>query len=170
MSLEGSLHRKGGSGGEDWRRTLLPMLPTTNPGLQEVAEMRPTDLVRPRISVDRVVIAQPLGFCAGVDRAISALSEFVQMHPGQTVYSYHGIVHNKRVIDYFEGEGVVFVDDIKDVPQGAPLMLSAHGSSPDVIKQAQDKRGPLVDAACPLVTKVHDEIGRAHRKGATLSI
>ncbi len=81
--------------------------------------------------VDRVLVAEPRGFCAGVEMAIKALTWLVRAFD-EPVYCYHEIVHNKLVVERFEAQGVVFVDDIDDVPDGAPLMLSAHGSAPDI--------------------------------------
>src|SRR3954463_16074226 len=81
------------------------------------------------------------------------------------VYCYHEIVHNKLVVDRFREQGVVFVDDIADVPPGSPLMLSAHGSAPEVVRAARDRGGYVVDAVCPLVTKVHHEVKVRAGKG-----
>ena len=88
--------------------------------------------------------------------AIKALAWMVRMY-APPVYCYHEIVHNKAVVDHFRRVGVVFVDDIAAVPPGAPLMLSAHGSAPDVVTAARANGGVVVDAVCPLVTKVHHE-------------
>ena len=84
------------------------------------------------------------------------------------VYCYHEIVHNRFVVDRFRAQGVVFVDDIADVPEGAPLMLSAHGSAPEVVEAARARHGVVVDAVCPLVTKVHHELKVRARKGYTV--
>jgi 4-hydroxy-3-methylbut-2-enyl diphosphate reductase len=81
------------------------------------------------------------------------------------VYCYHEIVHNEWVVKAFEGVGVVFVDDIEDVPLGAPVMLSAHGSAPDVVAGAGARAAVVIDAVCPLVTKVHHEVKRMARDG-----
>jgi 4-hydroxy-3-methylbut-2-enyl diphosphate reductase len=83
----------------------------------------------------------------------------------EPVYCYHEIVHNQRVVDRFERLGVVFVDDIADVPDGAPVMLSAHGSAPEVVAAAEASGGTVVDAVCPLVTKVHHEVRVRAGKG-----
>ena len=106
--------------------------------------------------VEEVVLVTPRGFCAGVEMAIKALAWMVRAFPGP-VYCYHEIVHNRIVVDRFREAGVIFVDDISDVPPGAPLMLSAHGSSPEVVAAAKLTGGFVVDAVCPLVTKVHHE-------------
>ena len=114
--------------------------------------------------VDRVLVAEPRGFCAGVEMAIKALTWLVRAFD-EPVYCYHEIVHNKLVVERFEAQGVVFVDDIADVPDGAPLMLSAHGSAPEVVRRARQVGGYTVDAVCPLVTKVHHEVKTRTGKG-----
>src|SRR4029077_13880048 len=81
------------------------------------------------------------------------------------VYCYHEIVHNQRVVSRFEDLGVVFVDDVDEVPEGRPIMLSAHGSAPEVVAAAQARGGYVVDAVCPLVTKVHHEVKVRAGKG-----
>jgi 4-hydroxy-3-methylbut-2-enyl diphosphate reductase len=111
-----------------------------------------------------VLLAEPRGFCAGVEMAIKALTWMVRVFDAP-VYCYHEIVHNRFVVDAFERVGVVFVDDIAEVPQGAPVMLSAHGSSPDVVLAAESTAGVVIDAVCPLVTKVHHEVKRMAEKG-----
>ena len=103
-----------------------------------------------------MLLAEPRGFCAGVEMAIKALAWMVRIFE-PPVYCYHEIVHNRLVVDRFRDLGVVFVDDLDHVPPGAPLMLSAHGSPPDVVTEAQSKGGFVVNAVCPLVTKVHHE-------------
>ena len=108
------------------------------------------------MEVDRVLLAEPRGFCAGVEMAIKALAWMVRMFDSP-VYCYHEIVHNRLIVDRFRALGVVFVDDLDEVPPGAPLMLSAHGSAPEVVAAAQRKGGFVVNAVCPLVTKVHHE-------------
>ena len=94
-----------------------------------------------RSAVDVVLVADPRGFCAGVEMAIKALVWMVRSFPGP-VYCYHEIVHNRLVVDRFEDQGVIFVDDISEVPPGNPIMLSAHGSAPEVVEAAR-ARGPL---------------------------
>src|SRR5580692_385312 len=86
--------------------------------------------------VDRVMLAEPRGFCAGVEKAIKALSWMVRVFD-PPVYCYHEIVHNRVVVDRFRAQGVVFVDDIESVPADAPLMLSAHGTAPEVVAAAR---------------------------------
>ena len=116
------------------------------------------------MSVDRVLLCAPRGFCAGVEMAIKALAWMVRTFD-EPVYCYHEIVHNQRVVDRFERLGVVFVDDIAGVPEGAPVMLSAHGSAPEVVAAAEEAGGTVVDAVCPLVTKVHHEVRVRAGKG-----
>jgi 4-hydroxy-3-methylbut-2-enyl diphosphate reductase len=112
------------------------------------------------------MLAAPRGFCAGVEKAIKALAWMVRVFE-PPVYCYHEIVHNQHVVDRFRAQGVVFVDHVEDVPEGAPLMLSAHGSAPEVVEAAR-ARGVVVDAVCPLVTKVHHELKVRSRKGYTV--
>ncbi len=116
------------------------------------------------MTVQRVLLAEPRGFCAGVEMAIKALTWMTRIFDGP-VYCYHEIVHNEWVVKAFERVGVVFVDDISEVPEGAPLMLSAHGSSPEVVEAAGDRAAVVIDAVCPLVTKVHHEVKMMSRKG-----
>ena len=107
--------------------------------------------------VDQVLLAQPRGFCAGVEMAIKALTWMVNIFD-EPVYCYHEIVHNEAVVEAFEQAGVVFVDDISEVPAGSPIMLSAHGSAPEIVAAANERAAVMVDAVCPLVTKVHHEV------------
>src|SRR6476620_9540919 len=116
------------------------------------------------MAVDKVLLAAPRGFCAGVEMAIKALAWMVRAFDAP-VYCYHEIVHNQRVVQRFEDLGVVFVDDIDDVPEGRPVMLSAHGSAPEVVAAARARGGFVVDAVCPLVTKVHHEVKVRAGKG-----
>jgi len=116
------------------------------------------------MTVERVLLAEPRGFCAGVEMAIKALTWMTRIFDGP-VYCYHEIVHNEWVVRAFEKVGVVFVDDISQVPEGAPIMLSAHGSSPEVVAAAADRAAVVIDAVCPLVTKVHHEVKTMSKKG-----
>src|SRR5438552_8385204 len=99
--------------------------------------------------------------------AIKALAWMVRVFD-PPVYCYHEIVHNQLVVDRFRRLGVVFVDDVAEVPPGAPLMLSAHGSAPEVVAEARSHAGVVVDAVCPLVTKVHHEVKVRANKGYTV--
>ncbi|MBI4883196.1 MAG: 4-hydroxy-3-methylbut-2-enyl diphosphate reductase [Actinobacteria bacterium] len=116
------------------------------------------------VNVDRVLLAEPRGFCAGVEMAIKALAWMVRSFE-PPVYCYHEIVHNKIVVQRFEAQGVVFVDDIAQVPPGRPIMLSAHGSAPEVVVAARARGSYVVDSVCPLVTKVHHEVKVRAGKG-----
>jgi 4-hydroxy-3-methylbut-2-en-1-yl diphosphate reductase len=119
------------------------------------------------VPVKKVLLAEPRGFCAGVEMAIKALAWMVRVFE-PPVYCYHEIVHNRLVVDEFTRQGVIFVDDVGDVPPGAPLMLSAHGSAPDVEAAAAAGGRPLVNAVCPLVTKVPHAMKVRASKGYTV--
>jgi 4-hydroxy-3-methylbut-2-enyl diphosphate reductase len=132
--------------------------------LQATGGVRATAASLRRVTVDRVLLAEPRGFCAGVEMAIKALAWMVRSFE-PPVYCYHEIVHNKIVVQRFEAQGVVFVDDIADVPQDRPIMLSAHGSAPQVVAAARGRGSYVVDSVCPLVTKVHHEVKVRAGKG-----
>jgi 4-hydroxy-3-methylbut-2-enyl diphosphate reductase len=119
------------------------------------------------VNVDKVVLASPRGFCAGVEKAIKALDWMTRIF-APPVYCYHEIVHNRFVVEYFESVGVVFVNDVAEVPPGAPLMLSAHGSPPQLVEEARQNGRTVIDAVCPLVTKVHHELKVRANKGYTV--
>jgi 4-hydroxy-3-methylbut-2-enyl diphosphate reductase len=119
------------------------------------------------VKVEKVLLASPRGFCAGVEMAIKALAWMVRVFE-PPVYCYHEIVHNQVVVDRFRQLGVVFVDDVSEVPAGRPVMLSAHGSAPDVVEAARAHGGAVVDAVCPLVTKVHHEVKLRASKGYSI--
>jgi 4-hydroxy-3-methylbut-2-enyl diphosphate reductase len=112
----------------------------------------------------RVLLANPRGFCAGVNMAIECLDEALRMC-GPDIYVYHEIVHNKYVVERFTRQGVTFVDHLDEVPEGAFLLYSAHGVSPQIREQARARRLRTIDATCPLVTKVHLEAIRYARAG-----
>ena len=116
------------------------------------------------MAVEKVLLASPRGFCAGVEMAIKALAWMVRSFD-EPVYCYHEIVHNKIVVDRFIQKGVIFVDSIDEVPVGSPIMLSAHGSAPEVVAAARERGSYVVDAVCPLVTKVHHEVKTRAGKG-----
>jgi 4-hydroxy-3-methylbut-2-en-1-yl diphosphate reductase len=119
------------------------------------------------VDVERVLLASPRGFCAGVEMAIKALAWMTRVFE-PPVYCYHEIVHNQVVVDRFLQLGVVFVDDVAEVPPGRPLMLSAHGTAPEVVEQARAAGGTVVNAVCPLVTKVHHEVKLRASKGYSI--
>ncbi|MEX2287236.1 MAG: 4-hydroxy-3-methylbut-2-enyl diphosphate reductase, partial [Planctomycetaceae bacterium] len=111
-----------------------------------------------------ILLANPRGFCAGVNMAIEALDEAIKMF-GPEIYVYHEIVHNKYVVERFTRQGVTFVNEVSDVPHGSILLYSAHGISPEVRAQARARHLRTIDATCPLVTKVHMEAIRYSRDG-----
>src|SRR5579871_3807267 len=119
------------------------------------------------MGVDKVLLAEPRGFCAGVEKAIKALAWMVRVFE-PPVYCYHEIVHNQVVVERFRQLGVVFVEDVSEVPPGRPLMLSAHGSAPEVVEAARASGGAVVNAVCPLVTKVHHEVKLRASKGYSI--
>ena len=115
----------------------------------------------------QVLLASPRGFCAGVNMAIEALELVLKSLPGP-IYVYHEIVHNKHVVHHFRDQGVVFVDDLTEVPVGATLLFSAHGVSPEIRRTARERRLRAIDATCPLVTKVHLEAIKYAGQGSTI--
>ncbi len=112
----------------------------------------------------KVLLAEPRGFCAGVDRAIAVVEQAIAMF-GAPVYVRHEIVHNKFVVEELRNKGAVFVESVTDVPDGALLIFSAHGVSQAVAQAARDRGLKVIDATCPLVTKVHMELLRHERNG-----
>lgn len=114
-----------------------------------------------------LLLANPRGFCAGVNMAIECVEEVLR-RKGPPIYVYHEIVHNRHVVEDFKRRGVVFVEDIAQVPPGAVLVYSAHGVSPAVREAATSRQLIEVDATCPLVTKVHREVLRFARQGFTI--
>jgi 4-hydroxy-3-methylbut-2-enyl diphosphate reductase len=115
----------------------------------------------------RIILANPRGFCAGVNMAIDCVDQVLALK-GPPVYVYHEIVHNRHVVDGFRQRGVTFVDDLRDVPEGSVVVYSAHGVSPALRQLAKERRLHQVDATCPLVTKVHLEVLRFARDGYTI--
>ena len=115
----------------------------------------------------RVLLANPRGFCAGVNMAITSLELAIERF-GTPIYVFHEIVHNRWVVDRFRGLGAVFVSDLREVPEGANLLFSAHGVSPEIRNLAAARRLRTIDATCPLVTKVHREAIRFARAGYTI--
>jgi 4-hydroxy-3-methylbut-2-en-1-yl diphosphate reductase len=115
----------------------------------------------------KIILANPRGFCAGVNMAIESLDRALDLF-GTPLYVYHEIVHNRPVVERFRKRGVVFVDDIRDVPEGGTVLYSAHGVAP-LIRQVSAERGlRAIDATCPLVTKVHLEAVRFAKEGYTI--
>ena len=97
-----------------------------------------------------MILAQPRGFCAGVERAISIVEEAIRIY-GPPVFVRHEIVHNKRVVDELKNKGAIFVDEVSDIPDGGVTIFSAHGISEKVENQARLRLLPIIDATCPLV-------------------
>ena len=113
----------------------------------------------------KIVLANPRGFCAGVHMAIDVVDQLLTICPDEPIYVFHEIVHNKHVVNRFREQGVRFVEDVNDVPEGSIVVFSAHGVSPAVCKIANDRNLTSVDATCPLVTKVHMEAIRYAKRG-----
>lgn len=115
----------------------------------------------------QIMLAGPRGFCAGVNVAIESLDLALERF-GSPVFVYHEIVHNRWVVEHFRGRGVVFVDDLSEVPNGSNLLYSAHGVSPEIRHEAELRGLKTIDATCPLVTKVHREAIRYAKAGYTI--
>ena len=112
----------------------------------------------------RVILARPRGFCAGVERAIDVVEQSIRAFDAP-VYVRHEIVHNRRVVEDLRAKGAVFVEDVDEIPEGAPIVFSAHGVSKAVKAEAKSRSLLAVDATCPLVTKVHRQVMRLNRLG-----
>src|SRR4249919_4018274 len=121
----------------------------------------------PGASRMRVILAQPRGFCAGVVRAIDIVERALEKY-GEPVYVRHEIVHNKHVVDKLKNKGARFVEELDEVPEGAVTVFSAHGVPQSVVKTAQDRGLPVLDATCPLVSKVHNQGKRYVGQGRIL--
>src|SRR6266446_7669196 len=115
----------------------------------------------------RIILANPRGFCAGVNMAIESLEKALDLF-GTPLYVYHEIVHNRPVVDRFRKRGVVFVDGIDEIPEGSNVLYSAHGIAPAIREAAAQRRLHAIDATCPLVTKVHLEAVRFAGEGYTI--
>ncbi|MEY3353080.1 MAG: hypothetical protein RL533_1390 [Pseudomonadota bacterium] len=116
---------------------------------------------------DEILLAQPRGFCAGVDRAINIVNEALTRF-GAPIYVRHEIVHNKYVVDELRAKGAIFVDEIEEIPRGAIVIYSAHGVSQQVRQDAAERGLQVYDATCPLVTKVHVEVVKLCKDGFTV--
>ena len=117
-----------------------------------------------RVTVADVLLAEPRGFCAGVDRAIEIVERALKKF-GAPIYVRHEIVHNTYVVDDLKAKGAIFIEDLADVPRGATLVFSAHGVSQAVRREAAALGVTVFDATCPLVSKVHVEVAKLHREG-----
>ncbi|MFU2109819.1 4-hydroxy-3-methylbut-2-enyl diphosphate reductase [Glaesserella parasuis] len=111
-----------------------------------------------------IILANPRGFCAGVDRAISIVKLALEIH-GAPIYVRHEVVHNRFVVDGLKAKGAIFVEELDEVPDGAIVIFSAHGVSQSVRHEAKRRELKVFDATCPLVTKVHMQVARASKKG-----
>jgi 4-hydroxy-3-methylbut-2-enyl diphosphate reductase len=119
------------------------------------------------MSIEKVVLAKPRGFCAGVVRAIDIVERALDFYP-PPIYVFHEIVHNRYVVENLSKRNVIFVDSIEEIPDGSVCVFSAHGVSPQVVNLAESKRLRVIDATCPLVTKVHLEAVRFSRDGYSM--
>jgi 4-hydroxy-3-methylbut-2-en-1-yl diphosphate reductase len=114
--------------------------------------------------VEKVVLAQPRGFCAGVERAVEAVRNALKAY-GPPLYVRHQIVHNRFVLEALEAEGAIFVESLDKIPNGQRVIFSAHGVSPSEWERARERGLRVIDATCPLVTKVHLEVARYAEEG-----
>ena len=115
----------------------------------------------------KVILAQPRGFCAGVVRAIDIVERALEKYQAP-IYVRHEIVHNRHVVESLKSKGAIFVEELDEVPDGARAVFSAHGVSKSVVKAASARGLPVLDATCPLVTKVHNQAKRYVRQGRTM--
>jgi 4-hydroxy-3-methylbut-2-enyl diphosphate reductase len=139
------------------------MPPTVNMGLNIGMRAGATASVSEPVNGKRVLLAEPRGYCAGVDRAVETVERALEMH-GAPVYVRHEIVHNRHVVETLAKAGAVFVDDNDEVPEGSIVVFSAHGVAPTVHQTAAERQLKVIDATCPLVTKVHNEAKRFARE------
>ncbi|MDP5241422.1 4-hydroxy-3-methylbut-2-enyl diphosphate reductase [Uliginosibacterium sp. 31-16] len=116
------------------------------------------------MSNSEILLANPRGFCAGVERAIEIVERAIKIH-GAPIYVRHEVVHNKFVVEDLRAKGAVFIEDLAEVPAGATLVFSAHGVPQDVRREAEARGLRVFDATCPLVTKVHMEVARMRDAG-----
>jgi 4-hydroxy-3-methylbut-2-en-1-yl diphosphate reductase len=118
-------------------------------------------------SIDKIILAEPRGFCAGVDRAVEAVRSALRTY-GRPLYVRHQIVHNRFVLEALEKEGAIFVENLDQVPEGQRVIFSAHGVAPSEWDRAKARSLRVIDATCPLVTKVHLEVERYANEGCTV--
>ncbi len=127
----------------------------------------PTDFLPASGSTKKILLLKPRGFCAGVVRAIDVVSIALDLY-GAPIYVRKEIVHNRHVVEELRGAGAIFVEELSEVPVGARVIFSAHGVSPAVRAEAKERRLQVIDATCPLVTKVHQEAVRFAKQGYTI--
>jgi len=132
-------------------KTLAPVAPLI---AQPSSGLQPSD----------ILLAEPRGFCAGVDRAIDIVDRALEKF-GRPIYVRHEIVHNTYVVDDLKSRGAIFIEELDDVPPGATLVFSAHGVSQAIQREAEQRGFRIFDATCPLVTKVHVEVAKLHKEG-----
>ncbi|MCH9669289.1 MAG: 4-hydroxy-3-methylbut-2-enyl diphosphate reductase [Actinomycetia bacterium] len=137
------------------------MPPTVNMGIPGASQSALSSAAG-EVSGRRVLLAEPRGYCAGVDRAVETVERALEKH-GAPVYVRHEIVHNRHVVETLANAGAVFVDEADEVPEGAIVVFSAHGVAPTVHETAAARDLQVIDATCPLVTKVHNEAKRFAR-------
>lgn len=120
-----------------------------------------------KTTVEKIILAEPRGFCAGVDRAVEAVRGALHEY-GRPLYVRHQIVHNRFVLEALEREGAIFVESLDEVPEGQRVIFSAHGVAPSEWERAAGRKLRVIDATCPLVTKVHSEVERYDAEGMTV--
>src|ERR1700722_3781000 len=138
------------------------MPPTVNMGPHIGMRAGATASITTPVTGKRVLLAEPRGYCAGVDRAVETVERALEKH-GAPVYVRHEIVHNRHVVETLAKAGAVFIDETDEVPEGAIVVFSAHGVAPTVHVSAAERKLQVIDATCPLVTKVHNEAKRFAR-------
>lgn len=149
--------------------SLIQRLPPANEGIIAFERSRAQFMstTAKSMAVEEILLVRPRGFCAGVERAI-AIVELALKKYGAPVYVKHAIVHNRHVVERLQHMGAVFVEDLEDIPEGARAIYSAHGVSPAVREEAAQRKLEVVDATCPLVTKVHTEARRFASQGQNI--
>src|SRR6185437_8396239 len=132
-----------------------------------VDDIVPASSAREGRSTKKIILLKPRGFCAGVVRAIDVVKISLDIY-GAPIYVRKEIVHNRHVVDELRSAGAIFVEELSEVPEGARVIFSAHGVSPAIRAEAKDRHLQVIDATCPLVTKVHLEAVRFARQGYTI--
>jgi 4-hydroxy-3-methylbut-2-enyl diphosphate reductase len=122
-----------------------------------------------KVRIEKMVLAKVRGFCAGVVRAIDVVEKTLELC-GKPVYVRHEIIHNRYVVDELRTKGAVFIEDLKEAPEGSWLIFSAHGVGPEVVAEAKARKFKIIDATCPLVTKVHLEAIALAKRGYTIML